>query len=75
MPPRKSRVSTVCIYTPLLAGDATTERMFVTAAMALNAAFRTSCEHPGFTIVRTWQHRYDNAINDRNNVYPPIQKV
>lgn len=29
--------------------------MLVTAAMALKAALRTSCEHPGFTIVLTWK--------------------
>ena len=38
-------------------GEDITERMSVTEAMALKAALRTSCEHPGFTMVRTWKRR------------------
>ena len=38
-------------------GEDITERMSVTEAMALKAALRTSCEHPGFTMVRTWKGR------------------
>jgi hypothetical protein len=46
-------------------GEANADRMSVTEAMTLKAAFRTSCEHPGFTMVRTWRKQKWNFKKNR----------
>lgn len=55
-------------------GDAITERTSVTEAITLKAALRTSCEHPGFTMVRTWEEK-TNSISEFTDEENCKQKI
>lgn len=58
---------------PFDEGPDITERTSVTEDMMLNAAFRTSCEQPGFTMVRTWGDTRNLTSQFASNMTSSVQ--